>query len=120
MTENYDTKSDKPIVRVCQDDMTNRWRHRGSDPILLLLFESGVGMAPMDIKYNLRTRMTLDPPADSTIEKSLQELRDADMIERPVEGQTQYELTEAAVEYVRENLDPNGGLVRGYSSSSHS
>jgi hypothetical protein len=94
------------------------WRHRASNPILLLLYESGVSLVPMSILYNLETRLTIDSPSRATVTSSLRELREAGMIHKPRDGETHYELTDDGIAYCEQHLDPNGRVVRGYSSAS--
>jgi Fe2+ or Zn2+ uptake regulation protein len=82
------------------------WENSATRPVLNLLQESGVAISPGAITLNLEMRMER-PPSRSTVTRALEQLRERELIEKPDENKTYYQITERGQGYLAGDHTPN-------------
>lgn len=75
------------------------WENSATRPVLHLLDESDVAISPGAITLNLGMRMQR-PPSRSTVTRALEQLRERDLIEKPDENKTYYQITDKGRRYL--------------------
>jgi len=80
------------------------WENSATRPVLNLLQESGVAISPGAITLNLEMRMER-PPSRSTVTRALEQLRERELIEKPDESKTYYQITDRGQAYLAGDLD---------------
>jgi hypothetical protein len=75
-----------------------------ANPVLRLLYQSGVGISPSGITTNLADRMD-DPPSRTDILNAVRELADGDYVRRLNDVESCYVITGHGRDYVEANLD---------------
>lgn len=75
------------------------WENSATRPVLNLLDESNVAISPGGITLNLQLRMQR-PPSRSTVTRAIEQLLNRDLIEKPDETKTYYQITDEGRRYL--------------------
>jgi len=86
---------------VIDAEMRNRedWMNIATDPVLELLYESGLALRPKEIEVNIKRKID-DAPSRPSIERALKALEENGYVERYPNAEAMYIITDRGIEYL--------------------